>query len=101
MPGTRTPLAAVSLMITPDTVALAGGGVEAQFTNVRFHYSRLDGYKVVTWSVHGLTYALVSQEDDSTQRSCMVCHSVDARSRPQSHRDAFAATKGFLEPVWQ
>jgi anti-sigma factor RsiW len=101
MPGTHTQLAAVSLMIAPDTMALASGGVEAQFTNVRFHYSRLDGYKVVTWSVHGLTYALVSQEDDTTQRSCMVCHSV-MRDRDLSHTSTpLRHGKESAEPVWQ
>ena len=101
IPGTRTPLAAVSLIIAPETVALAGGGVEAQFTNVRFHYSRLDGYKVVTWSVHGLTYALVSQEDDTTQRSCMVCHSA-MRDRDLTHTSTpLGHGKESLEPVWQ
>jgi len=100
-PGTRAQLAVVSLMITPDTVALAGGGVEAQFTNVRFHYSRLDGYKVVTWSLHGLTYALVSQEDDTTQRSCMVCHSA-MRDRDLSHTATpLHHTNDSAEPVWQ
>jgi anti-sigma factor RsiW len=66
----------VSLMVTPDSVALASGGVEMNFTKLSFHYTRVEGYKVVTWSVHGLTYALVSQEGNSTQRSCMVCHSA-------------------------
>ena len=65
-----------SLMVVPDSVAAASGGVEVDFTKVRFHYSMLEGYKVVTWSVHGLTYALVSQEGNDTQRSCMVCHSA-------------------------
>ena len=101
MPGTHTPLASVSLMIAPETMALAGGGVEAQFTSVRFHYSRLDGYKVVTWSVHGLTYALVSQEDDTTQRSCMVCHSA-MRDRDLSHTSTpLLHGKESIEPVWQ
>ena len=101
MPATHTPRAAVSLMIAPETVALAGGGVEAQFTNVRFHYSRLDGYKVVTWSVHGLTYALVSQEDDTTQRSCMVCHSA-MRDRDLTHTPTpLRHGKESVEPVWQ
>jgi anti-sigma factor RsiW len=101
MPGTHTPLAVVSLMITPDTVALAGGGVQAQFTKVSFHYSRLDGYKVVTWSVHGLTYALVSQEDDTTQRSCMVCHS-SMRDRDLTHTSTpLRHAKDSAEPVWQ
>jgi anti-sigma factor RsiW len=67
---------AVSLIVAPDSVAVASGGVEVDYTKVRFHYSMVDGYKVVTWSLHGLTYALVSQEGNNTQRSCMVCHSA-------------------------
>lgn len=66
----------VSLMATPDSVAVASGGVRVDFTKVSFHYAKVGGYNVVTWSVHGLTYALVSQEGDGTQRSCMVCHSA-------------------------
>jgi len=65
-----------SLVIVPDSVAVASGGAEVDFTKVRFHYRMVEGYKVVTWSVHGLTYALVSQEGNDTQRSCMVCHSA-------------------------
>jgi anti-sigma factor RsiW len=71
-----TPLASVSLMVAPDSVGVATGGVEVHFTKVSFHYSKVDGYKVVTWTTHGLTYALVSSEDNATQRSCMVCHSA-------------------------
>ena len=67
---------AVSLMVAPDSVALASGGVEVDFKTVSFHYATVEGYKVVTWSVHGLTYALVSEEGNNTQRSCMVCHSA-------------------------
>jgi hypothetical protein len=63
-------------MVTPDSVALASGGAVADFKKVSFHYSRVQGYKVVTWSVHGLTYALVSEEGNRTQKSCMVCHSA-------------------------
>jgi len=73
-----------SLMVTPDSVAVASGGVEVDFKKVSFHYSMVEGYKVVTWSLHGLTYALVSQEGNSTQRSCMVCHSA-MRDRDLSH----------------
>ena len=65
-----------SLVVVPDLVAVASGGVEVDFTKVNFHYSMVEGHKVVTWSVHGLTYALVSREGNSTQRSCMVCHSA-------------------------
>ena len=66
----------VSLMVAPDSVAVASGGVEVDFKKVSFHYRMVEGYRVVTWSQHGLTYALVSQEGNSTQRSCMVCHSA-------------------------
>ena len=100
MPGTQTPLASVSLVIAPDTVGLADGGVEARFTKVQFHYSRLEGYKVVTWSVHGLTYALVSQEDDTTQRSCMVCHSVMG-DRDLGHSSTPLRGRESVRPVWQ
>jgi anti-sigma factor RsiW len=66
----------VGLMVTPYAAAVASGGVVADFKKVSFHYSMVEGYKVVTWSQHGLTYALVSHEGISTQGSCMVCHSA-------------------------
>ena len=72
----QMPTAPVSLMVTPDSVAVASGGTEVDFKKVSFHYATVEGYKVVTWSLHGLTYALVSQEGNNTQRSCMVCHSA-------------------------
>jgi hypothetical protein len=75
---------AASLMVIPASVATASGGLEARFTKVSFHYATVDGYKVVTWSAHGLTYALVSEEGNNTQRSCMVCHSA-MRDRDLSH----------------
>jgi len=65
----------VSLMVTPDSVADAAGGVKVDFKKVSFHYRMVEGYKVVTWSLRERTYALISQEGNSTQRSCMVCHS--------------------------
>ena len=65
----------VSLMVVPDSVAIASGGTRVDYKKVSFHYDRVNGYKVVTWSQHGLTYAQISQEGNSTQQSCMVCHS--------------------------
>jgi anti-sigma factor RsiW len=76
MQATTKQTGAVSLMVTTDSVAVASGGVEVNFKKLSFHYATVQGYKVVTWSLHGLTYALVSQEENSTQRSCMVCHSA-------------------------
>ena len=76
--------ATASLMVAPDSVAAASGGVRVDFKKVSFHYATVEGYKVVTWSQHGLTYVLVSQESNNTQRSCMVCHSA-MRDRDLSH----------------
>jgi anti-sigma factor RsiW len=91
----------VSLVVTPVSVAVASGGVEAAFKNVSFHYYTIHGYKVVTWSVHGLTYALVSQEGNKTQRSCMVCHSA-MRDRDLSRTPTpMSDEKSVAEPIWQ
>ena len=91
----------VSLMVTPDSVAVASGGVELNFKKVSFHYGMAGGYKVVTWSLHGLTYALVSQEGTRTQQSCMVCHSA-MRDRDLSHVPTpLPVERNLLTPVLQ
>jgi anti-sigma factor RsiW len=91
----------VSLMVTPDSVAVASGGVEVNFKKVSFHYGMVDGYKVVTWSLHGLTYALVSHEGNATQQSCMVCHSA-MKDRDLSHTPApLHIERSSLEPILQ
>jgi anti-sigma factor RsiW len=98
---TATSFTPVSLVVAPATVGVATGGIEVHFTKVTFHYSRLDGYKVVTWTTHGLTYALVSNEDNGTQRSCMVCHSA-MRDREMTH--IFIPqllARNPAEPAWQ
>jgi anti-sigma factor RsiW len=91
----------VSLMVVPDSVAVASGGVRVDYKKVSFHYETVEGYKVVTWSVHGLTYAQVSQEGNNTQRSCMVCHSAmrdrDLSQTPTPLRDE----RNTNRPVWQ
>jgi anti-sigma factor RsiW len=88
-----------SLIVTPDSTAIASGGVQADFKRVSFHYATIEGYKVVTWSLHGLTYALVSQESNSTQRSCMVCHSA-MRDRDLSHVPT-PLTTDRSQAIWQ
>lgn len=101
IPTAEMPTATASLIVAPDSVAVASGGVEVDFTKVRFHYAMVDGYKVVTWSSHGLTYALVSEEGNDTQRSCMVCHSA-MRDRDLSHTPTpLRALGNTLEPVFQ
>jgi anti-sigma factor RsiW len=101
MSTAQMPKAAVSLVVAPDSVAVASGGVVADFKKVSFHYATLEGYKVVTWSVHGRTYALVSQEGNSTQRSCMVCHSA-MHDRDLTHTPTpLPDQESSLTHVWQ
>jgi hypothetical protein len=91
----------VSLMVTPDSVAVASGGVEVDFKKVSFHYRMVEDYKVVTWSLHGRTYALVSQEGNNTQRSCMICPSA-MRDRDLSQTTTpLRAGGNAVQPVLQ
>jgi anti-sigma factor RsiW len=91
----------VSLVIIPDSVAVASGGSQLSFKKVSFHYAMFEGYKVVTWSVHGLTYALVSKEGNRTQRSCMVCHSVMKDRDLSQTPTPLYSPRNLVEPVWQ
>lgn len=64
----------ISLVITSDAVAKPSGGEEILAKGIVFHYDSIDGYKVITWSDRGLTYALVSDLEERGQQSCVVCH---------------------------
>ena len=90
----------VGLVVTPDSVALASGGSVANFKTVSFHYRMVQGYKVVTWSVHGFTYGLVSREGNHTQQSCMVCHSA-MRDRDLTHTPTPLPDEKVLRPMLQ
>lgn len=92
---------AVSLIVVPVSAAVASGGVEAAFKKVTFHYYMIQDYKVVTWSVHGLTYALVSQEGNKTQRSCMVCHSAMKDRDLTQTQTPLAGQNTIAEPIRQ
>jgi len=99
MPKLQT--AAASLIVTPDSVAVASGGIEVDFKKVSFHYLTVEGYKVVTWSAKGLTYALVSEEGNGTQRSCMICHSA-MKDRDLSQTPApFRRAGNISQRIWQ
>ena len=100
MPTAQAPKAAVTLIVAPDSVAVASGGVEADFKKVTFHYATIESYKVVTWSLHGLTYALVSEEGNNTQRSCMVCHSA-MRDRDLTNTPTPSREGNGVAPTWQ
>src|SRR5262249_60686086 len=44
--------AIATLTVIPSSVVKASGGAEANFPTVRFHYTIVEGYKVVTCSQH-------------------------------------------------
>jgi anti-sigma factor RsiW len=64
----------ISLLVASSKSAAAAGGEEVSSGGIVFHYSRQMGFAVITWSTHGLTYALVSSLPGSGRQSCMVCH---------------------------
>jgi anti-sigma factor (TIGR02949 family) len=64
----------ISLLVISDESARAEGGEEVQSGRLMFHDHTVGGLKVITWSNHGLTYALVSSLPGSARQSCLVCH---------------------------
>jgi len=64
----------ISLLVTSETIAQPAGGEEIDWHRLRFHFDAIDGWKVLTWSDNGLTYALVSDFEERGQASCIVCH---------------------------
>jgi anti-sigma factor RsiW len=63
----------ISLLVASSQSAAVAGD-EVRSGALTFHYRTDQGFKVVTWSNHGLTYALVSSVPGSARESCMVCH---------------------------
>jgi anti-sigma factor RsiW len=64
----------ISLLVTADSVARPSGGEEISWEGIQFHFQSVAGWKVLTWSDNGLTYALVSNLEERGQASCIVCH---------------------------
>jgi anti-sigma factor (TIGR02949 family) len=64
----------ISLLVASSKSAVAAGGEPVPSGRIVFHYSKHAGFAVITWSTHGLTYALVSSLPGSGRQSCMVCH---------------------------
>jgi anti-sigma factor (TIGR02949 family) len=64
----------ISLLVISEQSARAEGGDEVQSGRLTFHDRFVGGFKVTTWSNHGLTYALVSSLPGTAQQSCLVCH---------------------------
>lgn len=73
----------ITLLVSSGNSAVAAGGEEVVASNgIVFHYSKRASLNVVTWSNHGLTYALVSSLPGSGRQSCLVCHhNIDVSDR--------------------
>ena len=64
----------ISLLVASADSAVVAGGEEVPSGKLTFHYRTDEGFNVVTWTNHGLSYALVSSVSGPARESCMVCH---------------------------
>jgi anti-sigma factor RsiW len=64
----------ISLLVASSIYAVAAGGEEVHSGGIVFHHNKQASFTVITWSTHGLTYALVSSLPGSGRQSCLVCH---------------------------
>jgi anti-sigma factor RsiW len=87
----------ISLVLTSASSSLAAGGETTVSKRLTFHAHRRDELQVVTWSVHNLTYALVSSVNLPITQSCAVCHAsakdknliqnLKSRNKPEPNRN--------------
>jgi anti-sigma factor RsiW len=64
----------ISLLVASSKYAVVAGGVEVRSGSLVFHHRMDAGFQIITWSNHGLSYALVSRAAGSARGSCLVCH---------------------------
>ena len=70
----ETPTEKISLLVASSKSAIVAGGEEVRSGGLTFHYRSDANSEVITWTNHGLAYALVSPLTGSPQHSCLVCH---------------------------
>jgi len=70
----ETPTEKISLLVASEKFVVVAGGEEVRSGNLTFHYQSEANFEVITWTNHGLAYALVSSLMGSPQHSCLVCH---------------------------
>jgi mycothiol system anti-sigma-R factor len=77
----------ISLLVSSSRSAAVAGGEEVPSGGIIFHYRKQANFNVITWSNHGLTYALVSSLAGAGRQSCLVCHqSMSDGGRFSAHR---------------
>ena len=64
----------ISLLVDSSSSAVVAGGDEVRVGKLTFHYFNNSGFRVITWTNHGLAYALVSSVSGPAGASCLVCH---------------------------
>lgn len=64
----------ITLLVDSSDFAVVAGGDEVRSGKLTFHYYNESSFRVITWSNHGLSYALVSSVSGPARASCMVCH---------------------------
>jgi hypothetical protein len=64
----------ITLLVASSQSAAVAGGDEVAFGRLTFHFRTESGFRVITWSNHGLSYALVSSVSGPARSSCLVCH---------------------------
>src|SRR5260370_14486548 len=70
----ETPTEKITLLVASSKSAVVAGGEEVRSCSLTFHYRSCANSEVITWTNHGLAYALVSPLTGSPQHSCLVCH---------------------------
>jgi hypothetical protein len=61
----------INLLVASSQSAVVAGGEEVRSGAQLFHYRTDQGFKVVTWSNHGLSYALVSSASGSARENAL------------------------------
>jgi anti-sigma factor RsiW len=70
----ETPTEKISLLVASSKSVAVAGGEELPSGGLTFHYRSAANFEVITWTNHGLAYALVASVTGSPQHSCLVCH---------------------------
>ncbi len=64
----------ITLLVASSKSVAVAGGEQLQSGSLTFHYRSEANFEVITWTNHGLSYALVASLTGSPQHSCLVCH---------------------------
>jgi anti-sigma factor RsiW len=81
----ETPTEKISLLVASSKSVAVAGGEELRSGGLTFHYRSGANFEVITWTNHGLAYALVASVTGSPQHSCLVCHQNMANQNLVEH----------------